>query len=315
MRKNIKSLIGEIFKKGIIVGVCASTLFLAGCVEENKESLDKHKGDKVEDTSGKEKEKDDLKEVLISEDEKRESDKRTLSSASEIINESLNEIKAISRDNTSGKLEDIEFELSSVMEKENKRLENLVEKIYDEDLLSTFKDYIRGNELRAKYYKGRSENYMEVMDYGSEADEIISISICKMVDEYGLVINEENMEFYEDCREKIAYLDKKDNYKKIAKELISKGEFKVELEEDEVIKSGFGEDKEVFKYSKVVENTSGINLDYIAFSINGKLENGKIEEFPSVLIGFNSGKSDEIKFYTTNKYESMDVEVEWVSFN
>ncbi|EPB8197578.1 hypothetical protein ACV3ZD_03145 [Clostridium perfringens] len=50
MRKNIKSLIGEIFKKGIIVGVCASTLFLAGCVEGNKESLDKHKGDKVEDT-------------------------------------------------------------------------------------------------------------------------------------------------------------------------------------------------------------------------------------------------------------------------
>ncbi|XZN04635.1 hypothetical protein ACSW9V_15670 (plasmid) [Clostridium perfringens] len=212
-------------------------------------------------------------------------------------------------------MEDIEFELSSVMEKENKRLKNLVEKIYDEDLSSTFKDYIRGNELRAKYYKGRSENYMEVMDYGSEADEIISISICKMVDEYGLVINEENMDFYEDCREKVAYLDKKDNYKKIAKELISKGEFKVELEEDEVIKSGFGEDKEVFKYSKVVENTIGINLDYIAFSINGKLENGKIEEFPSVLIGFNSGKSDEIKFYTTNKYESMDVEVEWVSFN
>lgn len=315
MRKNIKSLIGEIFKKGIIVGVCASTLFLAGCVEGNKESLDKHKGDKVEDTSEKEKEKDDLKEVLISEDEKRESDKRTLSSASEIINESLNEIKAISIDNTSGKLENIEFELSSVMEKENKRLEDLVEKIYDEDLLSTFKEYIRGNELRAKYYKGRSENYMEVMDYGSEADEIISISICKMVDEYGLVINEENMDFYEDCREKVAYLDKKDNYKKIAKELISKGEFKVELEEDEVIKSGFGEDKEVFKYSKVVENTSGINLDYIAFSINGKLENGKIEKFPSVLIGFNSGKSDEIKFYTTNKYESMEVEVEWVSFN
>ena len=315
MRKNIKSLIGEIFKKGIIVGVCASTLFLAGCVEGNKESLDKHKGDKVEDTSEKEKEKDDLKEVLISEDEKRESDKRTLSSASEIINESLNEIKAISRDNTSGKLEDIEFELSSVMEKENKRLENLVEKIYDEDLSSTFRDYIRGNELRAKYYKGRSKNYMEVMDYGSEADEIISISIYKMVDEYGLVINEENMDFYEDCREKVAYLDKKDDYKKIAKELISKGEFKVELEEDEAIKSGFGEDKEVFKYSKIVENTSGINLDYIAFSINGKLENGNIEEFPSVLIGFNSGKSDEIKFYTTNKYESMEVEVEWVSFN
>lgn len=315
MRKNIKSLIGEIFKKGIIVGVCASTLFLAGCVEGNKESLDKHKGDKVENTSEKEKEKDDLKEVLISEDEKRESDKRTLSSASEIINESLNEIKAISRDNTSGKLEDIEFELSSVMEKENKRLENLVEKIYDEDLSSTFKDYIRGNELRAKYYKGRSENYMEVMDYGSEADEIISISICKMVDEYGVVINEENMDFYEDCREKVAYLDKKDDYKKIAKELISKGEFKVELEEDEIVKSGFDDDKEVFKYSKIVENTSGINLDYIAFSINGKLENGKIEEFPSVLIGFNSGKSDEIKFYTINKYESMDVEVEWVSFN
>ncbi|MBO3333564.1 hypothetical protein [Clostridium perfringens] len=315
MRKNIKSLIGEIFKKGIIVGVCASTLFLAGCVEGNKESLDKHKGDNVEDTSEKEKEKDDLKEVLISEDEKRESDKRTLSSASEIINESLNEIKAISRDNTSGKLENIEFELSSVMEKENKRLENLVEKIYDEALSSTFKDYIRGNELRAKYYKGRSENYMEVMDYGSEADEIISISICKMVDEYGVVINEENMDFYEDCREKVAYLDKKDDYKKIAKELISKGEFKVELEEDEIVKSGFDEDKEVFKYSKIVENTSGINLDYIAFSINGKLENGKIEEFPSVLIGFNSGKSDEIKFYTINKYESMDVEVEWVSFN
>lgn len=315
MRKNIKSLIGEIFKKGIIVGVCASTLFFVGCVEGNKESLDKHKGDKVEDTSGKEKEKDDLKEVLISEDEKRESDKRTLSSASEIINESLNEIKVISRDNTSGKLEDIEFELSSVMEKENKRLENLVEKIYDEALSSTFRDYIRGNELRAKYYKGRSKNYMEVMDYGSEADEIISISIYKMVDEYGLVINEENMDFYEDCREKVAYLDKKDDYKKIAKELISKGEFKVELEEDEAIKSGFGEDKEVFKYSKIVENTSGINLDYIAFSINGKLENGNIEEFPSVLIGFNSGKSDEIKFYTTNKYESMEVEVEWVSFN
>lgn len=315
MRKNIKSLIGKNFKKGIIVGVCASTLFLAGCVEENKESLDKHKGDKVEDTSGKENEKDDLKEVLISEDEKRESDKRTLSSASEIINESLNEIKAISRDNTSGKLENIEFELSSVMEKENKRLDNLVEKIYDEDLSSTFRDYIRGNELRAKYYKGRSKNYMEVMDYGSEADEIISISIYKMVDEYGLVINEENMDFYEDCREKVAYLDKKDDYKKIAKELISKGEFKVELEEDEAIKSGFGEDKEVFKYSKIVENTSGINLDYIAFSINGKLENGNIEEFPSVLIGFNSGKSDEIKFYTTNKYESMEVEVEWVSFN
>ena len=315
MRKNIKSLIGEIFKKGIIVGVCASTLFFVGCVEENKESLDKHKGDNVEDTSEKEKEKDDLKEVLISEDEKRESDKRTLSSASEIINESLNEIKAISRDNTSGKLENIEFELSSVMEKENKRLENLVEKIYDEDLSSTFRDYIRGNELRAKYYKGRSKNYMEVMDYGSEADEIISISIYKMVDEYGLVINEENMDFYEDCREKVAYLDKKEDYKKIAEELISKGEFKVELEEDEVIKSGFGDDKEVFKYSKVVENTSGINLDYIAFSINGKLENGKIEEFPSVLIGFNSGKSDEIKFYTTNKYESMEVEVEWVSFN
>lgn len=315
MRKNIKSLIGEIFKKGIIVGVCASTLFLAGCVEGNKESLDKHKGDKVEDTSEKEKEKDDLKEVLISEDEKRESDKRTLSSASEIINESLNEIKAISRDNTSGKLENIEFELSSVMEKENKRLEDLVEKIYDEDLSSTFNDYIKGNELRAKYYKGHSENYMEVMDYGSEADEIISISICKMVDEYGLVINEENMDFYEECREKVAYLDKKDNYKKIAKELISKGEFKVELEEDKIIKSGFDEDKEVFKYSKIVENTSGINLDYIAFSINGKLENGNIEEFPSVLIGFNSGKSDEIKFYTTNKYESMEVEVEWVSFN
>ncbi|HAT4313898.1 TPA: hypothetical protein I9097_001155 [Clostridium perfringens] len=315
MRKNIKSLIGENFKKGIIVGVCASTLFLVGCVEGNKESLDKHKRDNVEDTSEKEKEKDDSKEVLVSEEEKRESDKRTLFSASEIINGSLNEIKAISRDNTSGKLEDIEFELSSVMEKENKRLEDLVEKIYDEDLLSTFKEYIRGNELRAKYYKGRSENYMEVMDYGSEADEIISISICKMVDEYGVVINEENMDFYEDCREKLAYLDKKDNYKKIAKELISKGEFKVELEEDEVIKSGFGEDKEVFKYSKVVENTSGINLDYIAFSINGKLENGKIEEFPSVLIGFNSGKSDEIKFYTINKYESMDVEVEWVYFN
>lgn len=315
MRKNIKSLIGEIFKKGIIVGVCASTLFFVGCVEGNKESLDKHKGDNVEDTSEKEKEKDDLKEVLVSEDEKRESDKRTLSLASEIINESLNEIKVISRDNTSEKLEDIEFELSSVMEKENKRLENLVEKIYDEALSSTFKDYIRGNELRAKYYKGRSENYMEVMDYGSEADEIISIAICKMVDEYGLVINKENMDFYEDCREKVAYLDKKEDYKKIAKELISKGEFKVELEEDEVIKSGFGEDKEVFKYSKVVENTSGINLDYIAFSINGKLENGKIEEFPKVLIGFNSGKSDEIKFYTINKYESMDVEVEWVSFN
>ncbi|HAT4299314.1 TPA: hypothetical protein I9063_002714 [Clostridium perfringens] len=315
MRKNIKSLIGKNFKKGIIVGVCASTLFLVGCVEGNKESLDKHKRDNVEDTSEKEKEKDDLKEVLISEDEKRESDKRTLSSASEIINESLNEIKAISRDNTSGKLEDIEFELSSVMEKENKRLENLVEKIYDEDLLSTFKEYIRGNELRAKYYKGRSENYMEVMDYGSEADEIISISICKMVDEYGLVINEENMDFYKDCREKVAYLDKKEDYKKIAEELISKGEFKVELEEDEVIKSCFDEDKEVFKYSKVVENTSGINLDYIAFSINGKLENGKIEEFPKVLIGFNSGKSEEIVFYNTNKYKSIEFEVEWVSFN
>lgn len=315
MRKNIKSLIGEIFKKGIIVGVCASTLFFVGCVEGNKESLDKHKGDNVEDTSEKEKEKDDLKEVLVSEDEKRESDKRTLSLASEIINESLNEIKVISRDNTSEKLEDIEFELSSVMEKENKRLENLVEKIYDEALLSTFKDYIKGNELRAKYYKGRSENYMEVMDYGSESDEIISISICKMVDEYGLVINEENMDFYKDCREKVAYLDKKEDYKKIAEELISKGEFKVELEEDEVIKSCFDEDKEVFKYSKVVENTSGINLDYIAFSINGKLENGKIEEFPKVLIGFNSGKSEEIVFYNTNKYKSIEFEVEWVSFN
>ena len=303
MRKNIKSLIGENFKKGIIVGVCTSTLFLVGCVEGNKESLDKHKGDKVEDTSGKEKEKDDLKEVLVSEDEKRESDKRTLSLVSEIINESLNEIKVISRDNTSEKLEDIEFELASVMEKQNERLEDLVEKIYDEDLLSTFKEYIKGNELRAKYYKGCSENYMEV------------IAICKIVDEYGLVINEENMDFYENFKEKVAYLDKKEDYKKIAEELISKGEFKVDLEEDEVIKSCFDEDKEVFKYSKIVENTSGINLDYIAFSINGKLENGKIEEFPSVLIGFNSGKSDEIKFYTTNKYESMEVEVEWVSFN
>lgn len=279
-------------KRILVIGLCLLSLSFVACGNNKKVN---------------EKEVSNI--TQISEEEKNASNEMFLALASEVINESLDKREIVKNENKDEELVIIELELANVIERENQELELLVGKIYDEELLSVIRDYIDGNNLEIKHLRESSEDYMKALDYGAEADELISTSIVKMVDDYGLVINEEHKGFYEKYKEKLSQINKKVEYKDIAQELLSDIKFEFALDENFSEVQG----KELFKYTIPIENTSDVSFDIIYININAIDKDGGVDEINNSIWEFYKGTKQDLYFYAPKEYESISITVESVT--
>lgn len=279
-------------KRILVIGLCLLSLSFVACGNDKKVN-----------------EKEVSNNIEISEEDKNASNEMFLALASEIINESLDQREIVKNENKDAEIVTIELELANVIERENERLETLVGKIYDEELLSAAKDYIEGNNLEIKHLRESNENYAKALEYGAKAKELISISIVKMVDNYGLVINEEHREFYEKYKEKVADINKEVEHKKIAQELLSDIEFEFALDENSSeIQGG-----EWFKYTIPIENTSNVSFDTIHINIKAVDKKGIVDEVKNSIWEFYKGTKQDVYFYAPKEYESISIAVESVT--
>lgn len=118
-------------KRILVIGLCLISLSFVACGNDKKVN---------------EKEVSNI--TQISEEDKNASNEMFLALASEIINESLDQREIVKSENKDAEIVTIELELANVIERENERLETLIGKIYDEELLSAAKDYIEGNNWK-----------------------------------------------------------------------------------------------------------------------------------------------------------------------
>ncbi|HHD2753901.1 TPA: hypothetical protein ACOTG0_002723 [Clostridium perfringens] len=279
-------------KRILVIGLCLISLSFVACGNDKKVN---------------EKEVSNI--TQISEEDKNASNEMFLALASEIINESLDQREIVKSENKDAEIVTIELELANVIERENERLETLVGKIYDEELLSAAKDYIEGNNLEIKHLKESNENYEKALEYGAKANELISTAIVKMVDDYGLVINEEHREFYDKYKEKVADTNKEVEHKKIAQELLSDIEFEFAL--DENLSEIQGED--YFKYTIPIENTSDVSFKKIDISMKLVDKDGIVDEGNNIIWEFPKGTKQDFYFHAPKEYESISITVESVT--
>lgn len=279
-------------KRFLVLGFCLLSLSFVACGNNKKVN-----------------EKEVRSITKISEEEKNASNEMFLALASEVINESLDKREIVKNEKKDEELVIIELELANVIERENEGLELLVGKIYDEELLSVVRDYIEGNNLEIKHLRESSEDYMKALDYGAEADELIATSIIKMVDDYGLVINEEHKGFYEKYKEKLSQINKEVEYKDIAQELLSDIKFEFALDENFSEVQG----KELFKYTIPIENTSDVSFDIIYININAIDKDGGVDEINNSIWEFYKGNKQDLYFYAPKEYESISITVESVT--
>lgn len=271
-------------KRILVIGLCLISLSLVAC-GNNKVN---------EDVS---------KNTEVSEESKEASNELFLSLASEAINESLEEIISMRNEGTM-----TNESYANIIERENEKIELLLGNIYDEDLLRVAKDYVEGNKLNIKYNREDEEkgDPLERIEYGWERDKLIATSVVELVENYGLVINEENKAFYNNCRKKFDEINKDNENIKIAQDLLSNIEF--EAVSDESWSEGVEEDW--FKYTATIKNTSDVSFRSIDVTLKLVDKDGTSEEGKNIIWEFYKGTEQDFYFYSPKEYESISIIVD-----
>ena len=145
-------------------------------------------------------------------------------------------------------------DLVEILEKENAEIVEAKANITDKEILEDVDNYIEGSNFQIKGSK--TEDSELAYDYIEDSEELRKPALIALVDEHGMVIDEQNKQIYEDFKAKATIINKEKGAEDFAKKLAT--EIKLEKTKE----------YSWHDYSSVVENTSDIGFSSISYNIS-----------------------------------------------
>lgn len=160
-------------------------------------------------------------------------------------------------------------------------------------------DYIEGVEIQKnslKYYSSDSIKYSENWDLGYDTR---SVALVRLVDEYKVVISEEDLR---DLRANSQVIQEENELENQLSEIMKNIKF-------EKTKDDYG----LRYYSAIVENTTDVSFDSFSMDIKLLETDGVIAENQYVYANnWNPGEKVKLEFITTTKFESLEWEYDYI---
>lgn len=190
-----------------------------------------------------------------------------------------------------------EGEYVKILEIENKSIEEATVHIEDDALLQAAKDYVEGNNLMIQSNLTTDEDL--VYEYVEKSETLRKPALINMVDNFGLVINDNNKQIYEDFKVKATVINKDNDAKKFADKLATEIKFEVTKEYD------------WSTCETVVENTSEIDFESIYFNVQFKDADGIVVDTGILALdNFTKGSKQKADVSTDKVYETVEVSVD-----
>lgn len=182
-----------------------------------------------------------------------------------------------------------------ILENEIKELEGISASASDSGLKQCINDYIEGTKLQMEALK--TSDYMLQEEYMNKSEVLRKPALIKLVDDYKVVINENNTQVYNDFKAKANVINKESEGKKFAENLFANIEFKREKEYDWI------------KYSAVIENTSEVDFDSISYNVSLLDKEGVVVGNELIYIqNFPKGSKNKVEFSALEEHENVKIE-------
>lgn len=186
----------------------------------------------------------------------------------------------------------------AIIEKENEKLEGALQEVDNQELLKAGKDYIEGNNMMVEANKTTDDTLM--YEYIEKSESLRKPALIKMVDDFGLVIEEKNEQIYKDFKAKATVINKENEAKKFAENLGTNIKFEVSKEYD------------WSKCVAVLENTSEFDFQDLAYTVQFKDKDGVVIDTGYLnLSNFSKGSKQKVETSTDEDYSTISVELEY----
>lgn len=187
-----------------------------------------------------------------------------------------------------------------ILEEETRTLEDAKAKIQDANLLKDVENYIAGNKKQIESLK---TNDLDLeYKYIEESEALRKPALINMVDNFGLVINENNKQTYKDFKAIALVINKENDAKTFAEKLASEIKFEVTKEYD------------WSTCKTTLENTSDFNYEYIYYKVQFKDEEGVVVDTSSLgLDNFTTKSKQKTEVSTDKTYKTIEVTLDHFS--
>ncbi|WP_462405815.1 hypothetical protein [Gracilibacillus sp. Marseille-QA3620] len=191
-----------------------------------------------------------------------------------------------------------------ILEAELKTIEESLENVEDKDLKDTASQYVEGAKIQIEMFK--TTDYELQYQYSEESEKLRKPALIKLVDEYGVEIDEEHQQTYKDFKEQATVINKENEANKYAEKLAQ--EITFEKSEDE-----YGD----ITYTAIVENTSEIEFESIFYNVQYKDKDGIVVGNDNILLeNFNPGTKQKVKLILApEETETIGVSLDNISLD
>ncbi|MGL4990966.1 MAG: hypothetical protein ACRCYE_09540 [Sarcina sp.] len=215
--------------------------------------------------------------------------KKALGEVSEAINERWDEQDKLGEAGAS------KDQTIAILENEIKELEEAKVNVSDENIKKAIADYIEGVKLQIESVK--TEDFMLMDEYMNKSEKLRKPALIKLVDEYGVSISEKNKQVYTDFKAKATVINKESEAEKFVDNLMNDVEFEKTKEYDWVT------------YKAIIENTSKINFESIAYNVKFVDKDGVVVDNNSIYIeNFSEGSKHKIEFSSDEEHDNIKIE-------
>ena len=147
------------------------------------------------------------------------------------------------------------------VKKEIEAIEKSMVNIEDKELKKVVENYIQGDKIQIESFKTTDIELQS--KYTEEANGLRKPSMVTLVEEYGMVVDEENQQTYKNFKEEATIINKEKDVQEFVKKVAN----------EIVFEKGKNEWGEV-QFTAVIENTSDVDFATMQFQVNYKDKDG-----------------------------------------
>ncbi|MGN1401994.1 MAG: FxLYD domain-containing protein [Bacillus sp. (in: firmicutes)] len=148
-----------------------------------------------------------------------------------------------------------------ILEEELETIEESLANVEDKELKETASQYVEGTKIQIEMFK--TTDYELQYQYSEESEQLRKPALIKLVEDYGVSIDEEHEQIYRDFKEQATVINKENEANQYAEKLAQEISFERTVDE-------FG----YVTYKTIVENTSDFEFDTLQYDVQFKDEDG-----------------------------------------
>lgn len=208
------------------------------------------------------------------------------------------------QENLDEKLREDEYNKKNaeILETELKTIEKSLANTEDKDLKETGSQYIEGARIQIEMFK--TTDYELQYQYSEESEKLRKPALIKLVDEYGVKIDEEHLQTYKDFKEQAIVINKENDANEYAEKIAQEITF-------DKSKGEFGD----ITYTAIVENASDIEFESIHYNVQYKDKDGVVIGNDYIFLqNFNPNTKQRVELaYTPEETETIRISLDYFS--